>query len=234
MTPELAALAERVSHSVLDLAERIGRPVELAPAARLFSAGDDVAGVHLVLTGTLRIVREGEGRAVVVHREGPGGLLGEVALFGGGVYPATAIAVERTRVLLLPTRDVLAEMRTNGELAELFLRRLAGRTREVIARLDRLAHQSVLRRLAGHLVARRLSASGARDGPVSLGMTQTELAEELGTVKEVIVRELRTLRRLQLIEPAGRGLYRIADLAALRAVAGHGRHRAGGNLDSVR
>jgi hypothetical protein len=44
------------------------------------------------------------------------------------------------------------------------------------------------------------------------------LAEELGTVKEVIVRELRTLRRLRLIEPMGRGLYRVIDLPALRAL----------------
>ena len=217
---ELAALRGTVAEIILDLAERIGRPIELESGERLFSAGDEVAGVHLVLAGTVRIVREGIGRAVVVHRESAGGLLGEVALFSQSTYPATAYAAERTRVLLLPARAVLAELRVNPELCGWFLGRLAARTREVITRLDRLAHQSVLRRLAGHVARRRAGAGGTRDAPLSLGMTQAELAEELGTVKEVIVRELRTLRRLRLVEPAGRGLYRITDLPALRSLAG--------------
>jgi hypothetical protein len=50
-------------------------------------------------------------------------------------------------------------------------------------------------------------------------MTLPELAEELGTVKEVIVRELRVLRQLRLISPAGRGLYRVVDARALAALA---------------
>ena len=125
-------------------------------------------------------------------------------------------------------REVLSDIlrRSRGtppqpvaELAELLLHRLAARAREVIARLDRLAHQSVLRRLSHHLTLRALAARPARSA-ISLGMTQVELAEELGTVKEVIVRELRSLRRLQLIEPAGRGMYRVVDLRALRTLAG--------------
>jgi DNA-binding IclR family transcriptional regulator len=50
---------------------------------------------------------------------------------------------------------------------------------------------------------------------VSLGMTQVELAEELGTVKEVVVRALATLRRLRLIAAAGRGRYHVVDVVGL-------------------
>jgi DNA-binding transcriptional regulator LsrR (DeoR family) len=48
-------------------------------------------------------------------------------------------------------------------------------------------------------------------------MTQQALAEELGTVREVVVRELRRLKKEQLLVPAAAG--RIPDPAALsRAV----------------
>lgn len=214
---ELVALRDRVPSVVLELSARIGMPMEFADGERLFAAGDHVPGLHLVLSGAVRIVREGEGRSVVVHREQDGGLLGEVALLSDGIYPASAFAVVRTRTLLLPARELWRELRTNPGLAEALLRRLANRTREIIVRLDSLAHQSVLRRLAGH-IARRAAEPATHDGPISLGMTQVGLAEELGTVKEVIVRELRTLRRLRLIEPVGRGLYRVIDLPALRAL----------------
>jgi hypothetical protein len=48
------------------------------------------------------------------------------------------------------------------------------------------------------------------------------MAEELGTVREVVVRELRRLCSAGVLTRAGRGRYRVADLPALRALAGAG------------
>jgi CRP/FNR family cyclic AMP-dependent transcriptional regulator len=107
-------------------------------------------------------------------------------------------------------------LRAGGPLAEVLLRRLASRTREVIGRLDRLVHLTVARRLARHLVER---AEATRRREVSLGMTQVALAEELGTVKEIVVRELRALARRGLVAPLGRGRYLVADVDALRRFA---------------
>jgi len=55
------------------------------------------------------------------------------------------------------------------------------------------------------------------EGP---GGTQTEVAEELGTVREVLVRGLRELRDARVIAPAGRGRFRVLDAARLRRLAG--------------
>jgi CRP-like cAMP-binding protein len=71
-------------------------------------------------------------------------------------------------------------------------------------------------RLARHLMERPGAGQGRR---VSLGMTQEELAAELGTVREVVVRELRRLGERGLVASGGRGLYRVVDAAALRAIA---------------
>jgi CRP/FNR family transcriptional regulator len=182
----------------------------------LFAAGDPVPGLHVIVSGSVRILRGSAGRAIVVHREGPGGMLGEVALFGSGRYPGSAVAAEPTVTLLIPTTALRGAMRRTPALAELLLARLAHRAEGFIERLDRQAHHSVLRRLATHIDTRHHPSRRA----VSLGMTQAELAEELGTVKEVIVRSLRMLRQLRLVEPAGRGLYRVVDPLGLRALAG--------------
>jgi GTP-sensing pleiotropic transcriptional regulator CodY len=50
-------------------------------------------------------------------------------------------------------------------------------------------------------------------------MTQTALAEELGTVREVVVRALRGLRQVGAIESAGDGKYQVASLAILKRLA---------------
>jgi CRP/FNR family transcriptional regulator len=216
---QLTALSAIVPREILRVAAVIGRPAGFRAGERLFRAGQPAGGLHLILSGGVRIIRESAGRAVVVHRETAGGLLGEVALFGDGAYPATAVAAEPTTALFLPARALQRELLTNNALAAVFLHRLARRTQEIIRRLDELAHVTVLRRLARHLVTRHQHSAG-NTRPVSLGMTQLELAEELGTVKEVVARELRALRRLGLITPAGRGLYRVVDWAALRDLAG--------------
>jgi CRP/FNR family transcriptional regulator len=199
-----------------DVAQRLGRRQSHRTGARLFVAGAPVRGLHLIVSGSVRILRGSDGRALVVHRESAGGLLGEVALFGSGHYPATAVAAEPTVVLFLPAKELRDEMRRSPALADFFLARLARRAEGLIKRLDHQAHHTVVQRLAAHLLSRK---AGAMTDVVSLGMTQVELAEELGTVKEVVVRALATLRRLRLIEASGRGRYRVVDVVGLGKLA---------------
>jgi CRP-like cAMP-binding protein len=52
-----------------------------------------------------------------------------------------------------------------------------------------------------------------------VAITQESLAEELGTVREVVMRTLRSLRKRQIIATAGRGKIAIVDRPALRALA---------------
>ena len=99
-------------------------------------------------------------------------------------------------------------------VAFLLLERLATRVRGLVARLDALALRSATGRLAAWLLERP-----AREGRVSLGMTQGELAEELGTVREVVVRGLRALQRRGAIRALGGGRFEVASREALRAAA---------------
>ncbi|MDQ6768678.1 MAG: helix-turn-helix domain-containing protein [Gemmatimonadota bacterium] len=86
---------------------------------------------------------------------------------------------------------------------------------------------SVQARLARFIVERhRAAMDGGRSrsgrgerGTFSLGMTQTALAEELGTVREVVVRALRGLRQLGAIESAGDGKYRVSNRSILEQLA---------------
>jgi DNA-binding transcriptional regulator LsrR (DeoR family) len=55
--------------------------------------------------------------------------------------------------------------------------------------------------------------------PFNLGMTQAQLAEELGTVREVVVRGLAQLRRDGIIAAAGRGRYVISNRDGLTDLA---------------
>ena len=106
----------------------------------------------------------------------------------------------------------MAAMSECPEIGFLINRRLALRVRRLVERLDERS-RSVRSRLAEFLID-RLQASTANDR-LSIGMTQQALAEELGTVREVISREVKALVGDRVIETLGGGRYRVLDLAAL-------------------
>lgn len=183
----------------------------------LWTAGADPRGLFVVLAGRVRVVRAPAGRQYTVHTEGPGGTLGDVPFFAGGRYPATAIAATRTTCLVLD-RDTLARVvAMDPEFAFRLLGRLAGRVRGLVRRLDERTGRTVEHRLAALLLEQHAAADG---GPFTLGPTQAEAAEEIGTVREVLVRALGALRRAGLVATIARGRYRVLDSAGLRRLAG--------------
>jgi CRP-like cAMP-binding protein len=135
-----------------------------------------------------------------------------VPLFGGGTYPATVIAEEPTECLVLSRGSLEAAVREDPRLASLLLGRLSARVWELAGRLDRVTTQPVARRLAGYLLLRHDASGGA----LSLGQSQAKVAEDLGTVREVVVRELRALVDAKVIRRVGAGRYRVIDEPGLR------------------
>jgi len=182
---------------------------------RLWNAGDEPRGLFVVLEGRVRVVRTYRQRVHVVHEDGPGATLGEIPLFAGGTYPTTAVATEATTCLVFDRQGVAEAMRAQPVLAWVFLERLASRLRVVLDRLSAQGADPVVTRLATYLLGRPTREGGT----FTLGGSQQAVAEELGTVREVVVRLLGDLLRGDVIERCGRGIYRMRDEAQLRALA---------------
>ena len=182
----------------------------------LWTAGAEARGLLVVLSGRVRVVRAADGRQFGVHTEGSGGTLGEVPFFAGGPYPASAVATEPTLCLVLDRATLTRAIAADPVLAERWLARLASRVRGLVERLEQETARTVEQRLATLLLARDEAAGGA---PFTLAATQAEAAEEIGTVREVLVRTLRRFRDWRLVATPARGRYRVIDRVRLREVA---------------
>ncbi|MEP7066028.1 MAG: Crp/Fnr family transcriptional regulator [Gemmatimonadota bacterium] len=185
-----------------------------APGEPLFREGVQAHGIFIVLHGKVRVVRTSRGRRHVLHTEQRGGTLGEAPFFDHHPYPVSAIAWSGVEALYIDRDGIERAMRSSPEIALLFLSRLAGRVRILLDRVDRLATASVGARMCAYL----LEQSARGDGSI-VEITQESLAEELGTVREVVMRTLRSLRKLEIIATAGRGKIEIVDRDALRTWA---------------
>lgn len=178
------------------------------PAERvIFTAGSAPRGWYVVVQGNVRVVRGSGSRQHVIHTEGPGGTLAEVPLFAGGTHPATAIAAEPVTCALFTLKVIRTAMTESEDVSLMLLRRLALRVRGLVDRLDERSAQGVRTRLIDFL---RNRSATARRGTFSIGMTQQRLAEELGTVREVVSRELRELRRAGIVDALDGGRYRFS------------------------
>lgn len=213
-TADLSPLPLFATTSAPAVAALAARAIEVRFAADevIFLAGSKPRGWFVVVEGKVRVVK-GADRQHVIHVEGPGGTLGEVPLFTGETHPATGIAAEPTRCALFDRASLESAIAECPEIAFLISRQLALRVKALVARLDDRSSLSVRARLVDFLV-RRVEATSSNS--ISAGMTQQALAEELGTVREVVSRELRYLTRTNVIVPLGGGRYRVPNLEKLR------------------
>src|SRR3954471_8263965 len=207
-------LFEKATPVALSALARCGDVARYATDGVIFLAGSAPRRWYVILDGTVRVVRGEEGRQHVIHTERRGGTLAEVPLFTSGPHPATAIAAEPTQCAVFERAGLERAIVQAPEIAFLMARRLAERVESLVNRLHERSMTSVQARLGQFLLARQ----GAAQSPtISLGMTQQQLAEELGTVRAVVARELGSLVSRGLIENLGRGRYRVLRVEDLRS-----------------
>lgn len=189
----------------------------------LFATGETCRGLYIIASGRVRIYRTSpEGREQVLHVEGPGRTVAELPLFDGGVYPASAVTLERTRLVFLPRPDFEQLYRANPDIAHAVIRGLGRRLRHLVQVTQTLAFRDVAARLAMLLAdyADRIGTPLAGGGvQLTLERTQEELSLEIGTARESVSRAYRQLKRRGLIEPLGGHNLRIPDVERLRALA---------------
>jgi CRP/FNR family transcriptional regulator, dissimilatory nitrate respiration regulator len=208
-------LFQDAAPAVVDSLAKRATDIRVNPDEVLFVAGSAPRGWFIVIEGNVRVVTGVGPRQHVIHTEGPGGTLGEVPLFTDATYPATAIASEPTRCALLDRRALEAAIQETPAISFILARRLALRVAALVSRLNDRSARSVKSRLIAFLLERHALAGKST---ISMGMTQQYVAEELGTVREVLVRELQSLARAGFIGARGGGRYEILDAEKLRSL----------------
>jgi len=213
LIPSLAELEPRV----IDQIALAATPRSYARKDLLFRAGDAADGLYFVLSGKVLVVRATLARTELLHTESAGGILGEIPVFGGGPFPATAEALEPTRCAHLSIRVIERLLRDESTFARFALRRMASRAQSLLRRIDELTATTITARLAAYIANRAAESAGAE---FTLGTTQQELANELGTAREVIVRSLSALIDAGAIARVGRSRFVVRRAAALDSIAG--------------
>lgn len=203
---ELLALAARTSRKRYQQGEH------------LFAEGDPCKGLFLVASGRIRIFKlSASGREQVLAVEGPGSSFAELPVFDGGNYPAAASALEDTEVLFISRKAFQSFCREHPDVGLKVIAVVGARLRRLVGIIEDLSFTTVRHRLIA-LILRLAQASGtaSKEGVrVELTKTHQDLAAELGTVRELVSRNLSRLQAEGFLEVDGRRII-VKDPAGLK------------------
>lgn len=205
--PELAFLTARLSQKKFGAGELI------------FSEEEPCLGLYVVESGSVRIFKSSAGgREQVLSIDGPGSSVAEIPVFDGGNYPASAQAITDVTLLFFSKQDFRALCLQHPEVPLKVLRVVGGRLRRLVAIIEELSFTTVRHRLVALLV-RLAKSSGSRDGTqisFTVPVNNNELAAQIGTVRELVSRNMSRLQSERLLEIDGRTVT-VRDLKKLEA-----------------
>jgi CRP/FNR family transcriptional regulator len=201
-------------------------PRRVEPEELIFVEGDDCQGLYVIFSGAVKIFKQSaQGREQVLTVERAGAVVAELPVFDGGPYPASCKPIEPSVLLFISKGDFRRSCREDPELTLKVLASVGSRLRRLVMIIEELSFLTVRSRLAAlllemahdmvHAESGRKTASALR---VPLKLTQQEIAARIGTVRELVSRNLGRLQAEGIIRLDGHFLV-IQDMERLEQEA---------------
>ncbi|PXW99495.1 CRP/FNR family transcriptional regulator [Sphaerotilus hippei] len=194
---------------VADVA-RMGPVMQVPVHTVLFDEGSPCLGFPMVLSGAVQVARGApQGRALELYRVQPGEVcvVSAACLFGGSVLSAHGVAVQATELLVL-SPGTFMRWSEHEPFRRFVFGQFATRLSDLMALTEAVAFQRLDQRLAGTLLGR---------GQV-LHLTHQQLADELGTVREMVTRLLKRFEQAGWVR-LGRERIELLEASALRQLS---------------
>jgi CRP/FNR family cyclic AMP-dependent transcriptional regulator len=174
----------------------------------LFYQGDPPGSAYLVISGRVKLnLTNEEGREVVLTIIRPGGIFGLIAALDGGPQPANAVTTQPSRLAKFAIDDFTRWLDSQRLTQQVICRELGQRVREAYQKIGEHALMGVKERLLYTLleIADR-EGEHAPEGEmiVFTRPTHQELANRIGSSREVVSRVLKELLDSDLLQAEGR------------------------------
>jgi CRP/FNR family transcriptional regulator len=202
---------------LIDALRADGERADYPAGTTVYQAGSDPKAA-LVVRGLMRVYLSSPGgRQVTVRYARPGDVLG-IAVLVGGPGDFGVQAVESSSLFRVSERTLIAAAQRDARVAWAVAQELNRRLFEALEQTTVIAFGSVRHRVAAHLLDLASEQQGP-DGRLVARVSQQELADAAGSVREVVARTLREFRVAGIVATAADSVV-ILDPARLYAESG--------------
>lgn len=187
-TPLFSGLSEPEIHSLLDISRE-----RTCPAHKiLISEGDDTTDLYVIIEGKARAVGiDIDGRLIVHNTFGPGDYFGEMSFIDGEPRCTTVEILQRTRLLKIPRDRFRKVLFADPDITFNLMKGLTEKLRNATRRVEELVFMDAYARVSRLLL--RLAPPGDDRRTVPDLLTQQDIAEMVGTSREMVSRVLKAM-----------------------------------------
>jgi CRP-like cAMP-binding protein len=190
-TELLAALPlfETLPKDALSTLAAAMRERTLASGELLCGRGDPADSFYVILEGRVRVsVITADGRELSMRIASAGEMIGEIGVFDGLPRSADMTAIVPSRIASMKAKTFFSALERHPQISRNALKLLCGRLRDTTSQLEAIALYPIEQRLARLLLVAMRGAEGAsnRRIPISLGLSQTEIAQLLGATRSKV------------------------------------------------
>lgn len=192
---------------------RSGVQRNFAESAVIFSKGDSAEFLPVVISGRVKMVRFPEpGKEIIVGIFGAGEVFAIPPALDGKQFPASAIAMIDSHLLIIPRAKFLSLKDEYPEFSSFILERMCGLLREHSKTIEILATSSAEQRVAATLL--KIAATSPSNGIIKITHRRQDIAEMSGLTIESTIRSIRRMAQKGIFEIV-HGKIHIADLDRL-------------------
>lgn len=186
----------------------------------LFSEGEPCNGLHIIAQGKIRIFKTSVGgREQVLAVNVPGESVAELPVFDGGPFPASAMAIDDAEIAFISRRDFQTYCMEHPEVSLKVLQVVGARLRRLVGIIEELSFTTIRQHLISTLL-KLADSEGKKTGrgiEFQLPASHQELANQLGTVRELVSRNLMRLQAEGLLDVDARQIV-VKDIGSLKAL----------------
>ena len=168
----------------------------------VITEGDDSNSLYLVLSGEVKVfVSDEDGKTNTINRLGPGDYFGEMSLIDDQPRSASVATLGACKLSIISRAFLFDYIESNPRVAIALLQGMARRLRDTTGHAKNLALMDVFGRIAHVLLDEAADEDGRLITPP---LTQQDIAERVGSSREMVSRILKDLRAGDYIAQDGK------------------------------
>ncbi len=189
------------------------KTIKLPANQQVFSQGEICQHYIVLISGRVRVfTRSANGKEIVLYRIQSGEMcvLTTACLLGNRKYPAEAITETAVEALMLRHHDFDQLVAESPEFRQFVFQSFSQRLADLMTQLEHIALESVDQRLARYLLENTNTKN-------IITTTHQDIANNIGSAREVVSRHLKTLEKQSLIT-LHRGSIELLETGSLQAL----------------